>query len=429
MREIEFNRNWWLKWYWPHIEKIYEIEGHYGTRQSGKTHQIARKLIRHSFLPKQFNVVHCRKAYNKIEGSTFKILKDIIIRDFKDDFIIVKDHFQIINKHTGNWFRGLGMDDAENAKSIEGANIAWLNEANQFTLEDYDYISTTIRGNKDVDISMILDWNPQSLGHWLKPESDSFALLENCCLIKSSFWDNYLIDRPALEQRLLKIKERGKEGENLYRVWALGEWGIEDVELLFIRNFSRENNLKIKQFDSDLDVYLAFDLNYDPTCLVIQKLDGIPHVFKNYGTKGLTLPFVCQQIKKDFARAFYRINGDASGNYSRNLTDNLTSYEIIRECLDLGWSQFSVPKSNPSHKRSRLQCNGLFDFVGITIDPSCTDLITDIEMAVVDENGSLDPWKKANPTRSHWIDPLRYHANAEYQDMFTEIGMKDLEIN
>jgi len=426
MRKINFDIKWWLKWYWPHIEKIYEIEGHYGTRQSGKTHQIGRKLIRHSFLPKQFNVVHARKEYNKIEGSTFKILCDIINKDFKDDFIIKKDHFQIINKHTGNWFRGLGMDKAENAKSIEGANIAWMNEANQFSLDDYDYIDTTIRGNLGVEISMILDWNPQSISHWLKAESDSFATRPNCVLIKSTFWQNYLIDREALNQKLLKIKSRGKSGEALYKVWALGDWGVEDTDKLFIRNFDRLKHVGTPEYDEDYDLFLAWDLNYDPVCHAVQLLENGFVVLKSYGAKGIVLPYVCAQIKNDYPEAFFQINGDASGHHSRNLTDNSTSYEIIKQCLGISWSQFNVPKANPSHKRSRIQCNALFDFGTVIIHEQCEDLIKDIESAIVDENGSLDKWKKDNPALSHWLDPIRYHANSEHQEFFKTIDFEQI---
>ena len=426
MREIEFNRNWWLKWYWPHIDKIYEIEGHYGTRQSGKTHQIARKLIRHSFSPKKFNVIHCRKEYNKIEGSTFKILKDIVTTYFPNDFTIVKDHFQITNKHTGNWFRGLGMDKPENAKSVEGANIAWLNECNQFDLEDFDYIDTTIRGNIGVDVSIICDWNPQSASHWLKTESGKWENDPNCLLLKSTFWSNYLIDREKLHAKLLKIKERGIDGENLYRVWALGEWGIEDSTKMFIRKFSRDKHVKSIAHDPSQDLFLSFDLNYDPTCLVIHQGQMGPKVLREYGQKGLTLPYICAQIKKDFNPLYVFINGDASGHYSRNLTDNSTSYEIIKESFGLSWNQFHVPKSNPTHRRSRLQCNALFDFGDVQIDKSCVNLIADIESALVDERESLDTWKKNNPERSHWLDPFRYHAAIEYEDLIKNIGFEDI---
>lgn len=422
----QINRNWWLKWYWPHIEQIYRTEGHYGTRQTGKTHNIARKLIYHSFQPKKFNVVHTRKQYNQIEGSTFKILKDITFKHFHHDFTVTKDHFQLVNKNTGNWFRGLGMDNPENAKSIEGANVAWMNEASQFTIDDYDYLDTTIRGATDCEISMIMDWNPEYCDHWIQKEAMNNKQ-SNTIFQKSTFWNNYLIDRNALHQKLLTIKSRGAQGERKYKVWALGECGMEDPEKLFIRNFT-EKHIGKPEYEIHKDVYLAFDLNYDPTCTIIQKTNTGFKALNEYGEKGTALPIVLSQIKRDYPGAFFIVNGDASGHYSRNLTDNNTSYEIIKNILNLSWTQFNVPKANPSHKRSRLQCNALFDFTDTIIHESCVRLIKDIESCIVDEAGSIDPWKKANPELSHNLDNVRYHVNAEHQDIFRTIGFENIEL-
>lgn len=423
MREIEFNRNWWLKWYWPHIEKIYRTEAHYGTRQSGKTHNIARKLIRHSFLPKKFNVVHSRKQYDKIEGSTYKLLKDIVVEYFPNDFIVLKDHFQIINKHTGNWFRGLGMDKAENAKAIEGANIAWMNEANQFTIDDYDFLDTTIRGARDCEISMILDWNPESKSHWLHDEHLKLLDKQDCLVYRSTFWDNYLIDRQALQNKLEEIKQRGADGERRYKVWALGEWGLDDVSKLFCRDFNPEKHIKPCDFNPAYDIYLSFDLNYDPTCILLQIQGNDICCLEEYFEKGTTLPVICRRIKEKYPNAFFIVNGDASGHHSRNLTDNNTSYDIIKSVLNLSWDQFNVPSANPSHKRSRILTNLIMSYYSLKIDPKCVELIKDIESVEVDEKGGLDTYKKSHPERSHWLDGFRYHLFAEHSEKASDLAL------
>jgi PBSX family phage terminase large subunit len=423
MREIEFNKTWWLKWYWPYIEKIYRTEAHYGTRQSGKTHQIARKLIYHSFQPNKFNVVHTRKSYDKIEGSTFKLLKDIVLESFPNDFTIVKDHFQIINKHTGNWFRGLGMDKPENAKAIEGANIAWMNECNQFTIEDYDFLDTTIRAANDCEISMIMDWNPESRSHWLHGEHLSLTERSNCVIVKSTFWDNYLIDREAFHNKLLEIKRRGAEGERRYKIWALAEWGVEDPNKLFARDFYREKHIGEVAYDPLYDIYLAFDLNYDPTCLAIQMQGNNLCVLEEYHEEGMTLPILLRHIKGKYGDGFFIINGDASGHYSRNITDNSTSYDIIKSLLGLSWSNFNVPKANPSHKRSRQLTNIMLSFHNVLIHPSCKELIADLESVEVDVKEGIDEYKKHHPERSHWLDAFRYHLFAEHNNRASEIGI------
>ena len=422
--KYEINRNWWLKWYWDYIEPIYEVEAHYGTRQSGKTWNIGKKLIYHSFQPKKFNVIHSRKVYADIEGSTFKILCDIIYKYFPNDFTITKDHFFIKNKHTGNWFRGLGMDKAEKGKGIEGANIAWLNECNQFNLDDFDYIDTTIRGDISSQIGIFADWNPEKQNHWLYAESSKWAVRPNCKIIKSTFWDNYLIDRNALHEKLLRIKERGKDGERRYKVWALGDWGIEDPSKLFARDFDSTIHVGETTYDPNELTYLAFDLNYDPTCLVIQTHNGI-QVLREYHEQGQNLPTLLAKVKRDYPNPFYIVNGDASGNHSRNLTDNSTSYEIIKEILQLSYNEIRVPKANPTHRKSRHVTNLLLIAGQIRIDSSCTELITDLESVEVDDNESIDPYKKAHSKRSHWLDSFRYHLHAEHSKGVEEMKLEN----
>lgn len=429
--ERDFDKTWWLKWYWPHIHKLYHKEAHYGTRQSGKTHQIARKLIYHSYLPKKFNVVHTRKNYNQIEGSTFKILKDIILRDCPQDFVIIKDHFQLINKHTGNWFRGLGLDKPENAKSIEGANVAWMNEASQFSVDDYDYLDTTIRGAKDCDISMILDWNPESKSHWLYKEVDIIQKDPDSALIKSTFKENYLIDRDELHRKLLKIKERGDDGERKYKVWALGEWGIEDPEKLFAKEYRQEKHFG-KSFDSlynsDREIFLAWDFNINNTCHAIQNINDDINFLRPYHFRGYDLGMLSNLIKADFQNHIYLINGDASGKAGSALTKgNISAYQILKGHLAVSSNNFRVPNTNPSHLNSRLLTNLLLKGGNVNLSSECIELDKDFTSVEVDERGSIDPYKKKNPERSHWLDTARYHFHYEHYGKIKQLRLNELE--
>lgn len=427
-----FNLNWWLKWYWPFVEKLYKIEGHYGTRQSAKSHNIARKLIYHSFNQKKFNVIHSRKVYGDIEGSTFKLLTDLIYKHFPNDFIVRKSHFEIINKHTGNWFRGLGMDKAEKGKGVEGANIAWLNEANQFTEEDKDYINTTLRGELDTPISLILDWNPESINHWLKKLVDAESKNPDCLFFKSTFWDNYAIDREALHQKLLSIKESGgKEGERRYNVWAKGDWGIEDVDSRFAYAFDESIhvvNARIK-IQKSFPVYLSFDFNVTNTCGVNQFSKNAPGqkyyaTFNRIATYRIgDLRALCETIRETYPDCFFIVNGDASGwNRSAFTQDNISAYEIIKNALKLNETQIQVMPSNPSHIQSGIITNLFFQFCKVQIAKPDNDiLITDLKEAQKDRHGSLDPWKTKNPNKGHALDELRYVVFSNFNELSRKV--------
>jgi PBSX family phage terminase large subunit len=427
-----FERNFWLKWYWPYVDTLYTKEGHYGTRQSAKSHNIARKLIYHSFKPEQFNVIHSRKVYSDIEGSTFTLLTNLIYKHFKNDFIIRKNHFEIINKHTGNWFRGLGMDKAEKGKGVEGANIAWLNEANQFTREDVDYIDTTLRGESGVKISLIMDWNPESINHWLKKEVDDNIDKPDCLYHKSTFWDNYTIDREALHERLLRIKGHGMEGERRYKVWALGDWGIEDIDRTFAYAFDQGKHV-VKgpiQVVPQYDLYLSFDFNVTNTCGVYQFLKNAPgqkyyaviSKIKTYRIGDLRV--LCETIKAEYPKARFIINGDASGqNKSAFTSDNISAYTAIKAHLQLNDYQIQVAPANPSHIQSRVITNMVFQMCKVQISDENDLTIEDLKQAQVDRNGSLDPWKTKNPNLSHSLDEFRYFVFTNFNEIASFIDL------
>jgi PBSX family phage terminase large subunit len=421
-----FERNFWLKWYWPFVETLYTKEGHYGTRQSAKSHNIARKLIYHSFQPYQFNVIHSRKVYSDIEGSTFTLLTNLIYKNFKNDFIIRKNHFEIINKHTGNWFRGLGMDKAEKGKGVEGANIAWLNEANQFTREDVDYIDTTLRGETGVPISLIMDWNPESINHWLKREVDENKDKPDCLFHKSTFWDNYTIDRDALHERLLRIKGHGMEGERRYKVWALGDWGVEDIDSTFAYSFETDKHV-VKgriNINPQFEIYLSFDFNVTNTCGVYQFLKNVKgqkyyatiNKIKTYRIGDLKI--LCETIKAEFPKAKFIINGDASGqNKSAFTSDNISAYTAIKSHLQLNDMQIQVAPANPSHIQSRVITNMVLQRCNVRIAEENDLLIEDLKQAQVDRKGSLDPWKLKNPNLSHSLDEFRYFVFTNFNEI------------
>lgn len=430
--EYEFDRKYWLQWYWPFIETLYTREGHYGTRQSAKSHNIARKLIYHSFKPEQFNVIHSRKVYSDIEGSTFTLLTNLIYKNFKNDFIIRKNHYEIINKHTGNWFRGLGMDKAEKGKGVEGANIAWLNETNQFTREDVDYIDTTLRGESGVKISLIMDWNPEFINHWLKKEVNDNIDKPDCLYHKSTFWDNYTIDREALHERLLRIKGHGAEGERRYKVWALGDWGIEDIDRTFAYAFDQGKHI-VKgpiQVVPQYDLYLSFDFNVTNTCGVYQFLKNAPgqkyyaviSKIKTYRIGDLKV--LCETIKAEYPKARFIINGDASGqNKSAFTSDNISAYTAIKAHLQLSDTQIQVAPSNPSHIQSRVITNMVFQLCKVQISDENDLTIEDLKQAQVDRNGSLDPWKTKNPNLSHSLDEFRYFVFTNFNEIASFIDL------
>lgn len=395
-----------------------------GGAGSSKSYSAIQVEIRKGFESKE-RVLFVRKVAKTLRTSVFQLIKDVLVnsgfvRGEHYDFNSTDMSFQLSN---GTMFIMAGLDDVDKLKSIAGITRIVIEEADQVSEDDFDQLNLRLRGLDIKCPQITLMFNPVSQSHWLKKRFFD-TKSDDVYISMSSYLDNPFLDE-SYKKMLLELEWKNPQK---HRIYVKNEWGIEDTNKLFLRNFNRTKHVKPIEYDPDLDTYLAFDLNYNmPTCLVIQSDGNECRVLRSYGEKGIVLPYLCKQVQKDYPDLYYlTINGDASGHHSQNITDNRKSYEIIKSIFDLTWDSFSVPKANPTHRRSRMQCNSLVDFGVLIIDPSCEDLINDIESAIVDVNDSLDPWKKENPERSHWIDAWRYHVNATYNSLFRDIDFNEI---
>lgn len=419
----------------------------YGGKGSAKTVSIVQ-LIAGQTLSKRKNTIAFRKESTLIR-TTLKKSFSLAIDTMRLNHGFMPYDLSF-KSTTGAEIILKGLDKEEKAKGIESYDYLYFDELNQFTKEEFDQANLSLRGRKGQKI--FASWNPVSESSWVKvdfldkrqfvnvdhtlPCKDSFVQRSTdgkVILIKTTYEDNYWIYGSPCGTYGYKDENLIAEYESLaitnprsYKVNVKGEWGVEDPEKLFIRNMNRLVHVSEVDYNPSEDTYLAWDLNYDPTCLIIQKTPNGINILKEYRENGITLPYVCAQIDKDYPGAFFFVNGDASGHFSKHL-DNSTSYQMIQECLQLSINQFNVPKSNPTHRRSRIHCNAMFDFKEVRIHPSCTGLIKDIESALVDDAGSLDPWKKANPSLSHYIDPLRYHIHSEHYGLIKELNLHEVK--
>lgn len=105
-------------------------------------------------------------------------------------------------------------------------NYIWLEEATDFTYEDYQLIRGRLRApiTDGKTNQMFLSFNPIDESHWIKTE-----LLEkhdDIIEIHSTYKDN-----PFLPEEAIDFYEKAIDYDiNYYRVYALGEWGkLEDL--------------------------------------------------------------------------------------------------------------------------------------------------------------------------------------------------------
>lgn len=115
----------------------------YGGRYSLKSHSVARVLLLRA-REKKIRVGCFREFQNSIAESSHQLLSDLIKQYTLNDFVITDK--TIINRITGSDFIFKGLwNNEQSLKSIEGIDIAWVEEAQTITKTSLEVLTPTIR--------------------------------------------------------------------------------------------------------------------------------------------------------------------------------------------------------------------------------------------------------------------------------------------
>lgn len=138
----------------PLITKKYRIKLYYGGRGGGKSYAFADALLVRATRKKLFAVC-LREVQDSIRDSVYKLITDRISVHGLPDWQIKAD--EIVNLKNGSRivFKGLRDQDPQKIKSLEGTDIAWIEEAQTITKKSWEILEPTIRKDgSEIWISM-----------------------------------------------------------------------------------------------------------------------------------------------------------------------------------------------------------------------------------------------------------------------------------
>lgn len=197
----------------------------YGGRGSGKSWAFAEMAI--EVARRTRTTIPCvRELQLSIEGSVHKLLSNTISRlGYENEFEILKS--TIVHKGTGTNFIFFGIkNDPGKIKSLEGAGVCWVEEAQNITKEMWDTLIPTIRTQGS---EIWVSYNPKNI---LDNTHQRFVIHtpEDAIVLKANYSDN-----PNFPDVLRKDMEECKKRDyDLYRhIWE-GE-PVADSELAIIK--------------------------------------------------------------------------------------------------------------------------------------------------------------------------------------------------
>ena len=342
-----------------------------GTR-SGKTYNILLWIIFH----------YCGKNEGKtitIARKTFPAVRSSVMRDFIEilkgsDLYREENHNKSNHEYmlNGNMVEFISMDQPQKIRGRK-RDLAFLNEANELTFEDWQQIVFRTNGR------IILDYNPSDTFHWIY---DRVIPRDDADFYQTTYRDNPFLD-PTIIQEIERLKETD---EHYWRVYGLGERGTNRAQV-----FQFTTIQQIPETANFLSFGLDFGFTNDPSALVGCYQEGDNLYFKE-------LLYSTNLTNQDLDREFRRLE---IGRYDEIFGDS-SEPKSIEELHRMGWN------IKPTQKGADSVNAGIDMLKRYKIHITGSNLMKEMENYkwLEDKNGNL--LNKPEDKWNHLIDALRY---------------------
>lgn len=358
--------------------------GAHGGRGSGKSHYFAESVIRRC-LQARTDVVCVREVQKSLNQSVKKLL-DLKIAEMGLESQFDSQSTKINAPHGGTIiFQGMQDHTADSIKSLEGYDIAWVEEAQSLSQRSLDLLRPTIRKEGS---QLWFSWNPNfetdpvdALLRGEKPPPDAIV-------VQANYRDN-----PWLPD-VLKAEieyDRTRDPEKFAHVW-LGEYQRNSEARVF-------RNWTVEEFESpnNATYRLGADWGFavDPSVLVRCWIDG----------KRLYVDHEAWMVgcEIDQLGDLFRRVPDAEKWF---ITADSARPETISYMQKHGFPRISAAIKGPKSVEEGVEFLKSFDIV---VHPRCQHVIDELTMYSFETDpltGVVLP--KLADKHNHTIDALRY---------------------
>lgn len=186
----------------------------YGGRAGGKSYAFADSLLLKGRQEKLF-IVCLREIQSSMTDSVKKLLQDRIEKYGFSDYKVSQTKIENTLTGTVFIFKGLRDQDPQKIKSLEGADIAWVEEAQTISKKSWDILEPTIRKpGSEIWISMNRELENDPVFVAVTSHAGDNALIKKV---------NYM-DNPFCPQEMIDLAEKTKKNnlDDYAHIW-LGE--------------------------------------------------------------------------------------------------------------------------------------------------------------------------------------------------------------
>lgn len=366
-------------------------EIHYGGASSGKSHGVIQKVVYKACQnwkhPRK--ILFLRKVGATVYDSIFEDVKQCLEAWGLLDSCKVNNSAYRIELPNGAQFIFKGLDNPEKIKSIKGVSDVVMEEASEFTLDDYTQLTLRLRDKKHKYKQIYLMFNPVSKVNWTY---NAFFIKKpkNTVVYHTSYKDNRFLDKVTIEN----IEELANRNEAYYKIYALGEFATLD-KLIFPKY---EKKLLNKDNISNLKSYFGLDYGFinDPSAFMHVKIDEqnkVLYIVEEYVRKNLTNDKIANAII-DLGYSKEEIKADSAERKSN------------QELRNLGIRRLADAQKGPGSVMQGIQYIMQYDIV---VDERCVKTIEELENYTWKKNKKTNEYiNEPVDSYNHCIDAIRY---------------------
>ncbi|EKO1088640.1 PBSX family phage terminase large subunit [Staphylococcus pseudintermedius] len=372
-------------------------EVHYGGGSSGKSHGVIQKVVLKALKDWEYprRILWLRKVQSTIKDSLFEDVKECLINYGIWDMCLWNKTDNKVELPNGAVFLFKGLDNPEKIKSIKGVSDIVMEEASEFTLNDYTQLTLRLRERKHKQKQIFLMFNPVSKLNWVyKYFFEHGKPMKGVLIRQSSYKDNKFLDDMTREN----LEMLATRNPAYYKIYALGEFATLD-KLVFPKY---EKRIISDKEVGHLPSYFGLDFGYvnDPSAFIHVKIDNNNkklYVMSEYVKKGMLNNEIAQVIN-DLGYSKEKITADSAEQKS------------IMEIKANGIDRIVPAMKGKDSVMAGIQFISQFDIV---IDERCYKTIEEFDNYTWKKDKNTDEYyNEPVDTYNHCIDALRYAVEA-----------------
>lgn len=231
----------------------------YGGAGTGKSHTLAQFLILNYLVHNiGLYILVMRKTNPSLRITAYPLFLGLLNK-FGIQYLVNKAEQTVYCNDNVVYFKSL--DEPEKIKSLN-LNIVWLEEATEFTYDDF--IQVDLRVRRQGINKIYMTFNPTSPQHWIYTNffDAGGALYDKSDRIKTHYKENPFLPK-GYKQTLLGMKNKD---EVYYKIYVLGEFASYQ-NIVYAENV----NYVVTDFNVDEfnEIIYGLDFGYNnPTCLL-----------------------------------------------------------------------------------------------------------------------------------------------------------------